>query len=268
MKPKVYVSDINRFIYCPRVIYLSRVLGYEDKPSPDRYGKLILDALWRDLSMRLPDILSKASDTLDVRELILDEIKDIAGCFPRKHHDLFDKSPDKTGAFLLLRGAETDIIDDLDSLVSKLVYMIESAGLEKTLSEVTPLRVDYYVGSDELGLSGRIDKVYSDRGVLYPSVIKSGAIPSRIWWGARVQAQAYAMLLEHESDIDLSFSFIEYVRAFDRRPVKHTKQLRGAVLEARDGIVDVLGGFVPSLCPHGNRVKCGGCSFRRECYII
>ena len=53
-----------------------------------------------------------------------------------------------------------------------------------------------------------------------------------------------------------------------KRPVMTTEQLMRRVINARDNIIEILGGRVPEICPHGSGKKCEACGFRERCYEI
>ncbi|OYT53536.1 MAG: CRISPR-associated protein Cas4 [Candidatus Altiarchaeales archaeon ex4484_2] len=269
MKHKVYASDLNGYAFCPRTIYLSRVLKLGKKPTKERYRGIIEHTLRKELSFRYSRILKRVSEPLELRESIDRELDSTLQGFPFIYRELINQSPEDVDYNALLPELVAGLHEETAALHRKLEFMVKEAGLKKAIEEVTSWRIDYMVESKGLGISGKIDKVLQRNNEYIPVEVKTGRVPFSVWWGDRLQVTAYSMLLEEELDsVDILFSIVEYTAALERRPVKTTERLRRAVLETRDDIIGILEGFVPEVCCHGNKNKCRACSFRTECYSI
>ncbi len=269
MKYRVYASDLNTHAFCPRKIYLSRVLKLGKKPTKEMYRGIIEHILRKELSFRYPRILERVSEPMEISESVDREIDSILKGFPFIYRELVNQSPEDVDCNTILQELVAGLHHETAALHRTLEFMVEEAGLQKAIEEVTPWRIEYAVESRELGISGRIDKVLRRNNIYIPVEVKTGRVPSSVWWGDRLQVAAYSMLLEEELDsVDISFSIVEYTRSSERCPVKVTERLRRAVLETRDDIIRILGGFVPEVCCHGNNNKCSVCSFKTECHNI
>ncbi|MEA1925610.1 MAG: CRISPR-associated protein Cas4 [Candidatus Altiarchaeota archaeon] len=269
MKHMIYASDLNGYSFCPRKIYLSRVLKLGEKPTEAMYRGMMEHTLRKELSFRYSRILEWASEPCNLRESIDREIDSILLGFPSIYRELINQAPEGIDYNTLLQELVAGLQKETAALHRKLEFMVREAGLQEAIEAVTPWRIEYAIKSKGLGLSGRIDKVLQRNNEYLPVEIKTGRVPSSIWWGDRLQVTAYSMLLEGELDsVDILFSIVEYAPALERRPLKITQQLRGAVLETRENIVGILEGFVPEVCCHHNKNKCRACSFKTECYSI
>gem|GEM_PF-1262045 len=265
----VYASDLSVYAFCSRKIYLSRVLGLGEKPNEQMYRGMIEHNLRKDLSLRYSRILSQVSEPKEIGAVVDREIDSIISGFPSKHRGLVNQAPDGVDFNMLLHELVAGLHEEKPALKRKFEFMVEEAGLKGAIEEVTPWRRGYLLGSKRLGFSGKIDKVLRRKNSYLPVEVKTGEVPSSVWWGDRLQLTAYSLLLEEEFDcVDVLFSIVEFTRTLERRPVRITQRLRSEVLEVRDDIIRILEGFVPEVCCHGNRNKCGSCSLRAECYSI
>lgn len=260
---KVHASDLSRHVFCPRAIYLTKVLGVEPKPTPKKSKGIVGHAIRKEISLRQAKVLRKASSAEDVRPLLAREFNAIMDEAPVIYREkLYGVDADKYFT-LLLGQLETELKD----LCEELTAMIEEMGLERAVEYATPWRVEYPVSSDSLNLSGRIDKVFKHKNHV-PVEIKTGKTPERIWYGDRLQVTAYVMLLEEKFSEQINHGFVEYTQDQSTRPVLATEKTRRQVLSVRDEVIDVLAGNVPPACPHGSNRKCASCGLLEECQML
>ncbi len=256
----IRVSDLNRYVYCPRSIYLSNVLKVRVPESPEQGRGVVGHAVRRELSMRQARLLNKMKSVEDVDSMMKTELDAVLQDLPYIFAERWSES---YGEFISsVRG---EMMRELDCLRMELDAMVSDMGFEKALEYVTPWRTEYSVKSEELGLKGRVDKIMR-RDSLEPVEIKTGVPHDFGWDGDRVQLCGYGMLLEERFGERIPHGFIEYTRAAERKPVLFTEKLRRQVIYARDSVKEILDGVVPDVCPHGIPQKCGGCVLKEECY--
>jgi CRISPR-associated exonuclease Cas4 len=258
----IRASDLNRFVYCPRSIYLADVLGVEPERSFEFCMGVVGHAVRRELNLRQARLLSGVHSVEDADAVLSREVDGILADLPRISAEnwIADYS-----VFLPVLRAELSA--ELEALKSELSAMEEDMGFDEALAYLTPKRIDCALRSESLNLSGRVDKVL-DRGFPAPVDVKTGAVSEYARDGDAVQLCAYGMLLEDESDLGIPYGFIEYARTCERRPVMFTEKLRGKVIQARDSVAEILSGAVPTVCPHGEPKKCAACNFKERCYEI
>jgi CRISPR-associated exonuclease Cas4 len=79
--------------------------------------------------------------------------------------------------------------------------------------------MEYSIFSNELGLSGKIDKLEEDsEGNLFPVELKTGLFSNGIRKHEKIQVSAYALLLEKERGIQVPLGFLEYYQVKQRIP--------------------------------------------------
>jgi CRISPR/Cas system-associated exonuclease Cas4 (RecB family) len=256
----INASDLSRLVYCPREVYLCRVLGLEPQDSPQRSRSLVGGAVWRELSMRQPRLLARMRHAEDPGAAVRAELEAVVADVPY----IFAERWSCRHAALLAE-ARAGLLSEAAGLCERLSCMVDELGFEGALGHVTPWKTEYTVRSEALGMCGRIDKVMGD-GV--PVAVKAGRVSDFGWEGDRVQVCAYGMLLEEGSGAPIRHGFIEYARAGEKRPVMFTEKLRRRVIFARDAVSEILAGAVPDVCPHGQPRKCEGCGLKDACYVV
>ena len=76
-----------------------------------------------------------------------------------------------------------------------------------------PCLLEFKIEDEENGLLGQIDKIEIVDGVYYPIKIKTNLPPIKgVWQSDAIQLTAYAYLMEHEFNKEISVGFINYMR--------------------------------------------------------
>ena len=262
---RIHVSSINHYAFCPRGVYLSDVLLIEPRPSVERSKGLVGHAIRKEFSLRQSRILGKISAPAEIEDALLTELENILKDVPYIYKDLLEGI--NTCEYLL--EIRPELLNEIKVMGEKLEIMVDEIGIEDSLRRITPWRVEYSIRSNRLKFSGRIDKVMKEDGY-FPVEIKTGTPGNGVWEGDRLQTCAYCMLLEEKLRLKkvIPFGFVEYTKVQEKRPVMNTEQLRRRVINARDGVIEILNGKIPDICPHGSGKKCESCGFKEKCYEI
>lgn len=259
----VSVSNLSEFEFCPRVVYLRCVLGLKSENTIERLQSFIEHAVRKELSMRQPKIMKKIRDVGELHDALIGEVDAIIDEIPL----IYGRELGEFDYSECLNSIKSGIMAEIGLAERKLVSMFEDVGLDETLRLLTPWKIDFTVRSEKLGLCGRMDKVMR-LDFLVPVGVKSCKPPDGVWDGDRLRSCAYGMLLEDRFGCSVPYGIVEYTRIHEERHVFLTEDLRRRVFYLRDCILDVLGGAVPEICPHGNGRKCESCGFSGRCYEI
>lgn len=258
----INVSDLSRFLYCPRAVYLADVLGVRVPESCEQGRGVVGHFVRRELAMRQARLISKVQSVGDfdvVLRLELDAVvQELPHIFAGKWKPVYEA---------YLPGVRVELSAELDILGDELSAMVEGIGFDKALEYVTPWRTEYPVESKSLNLKGRVDKIMRTDS-LVPVEIKTGKPSDYGWEGDRVQVCGYGMLLEERFSHPVDYGVIEYTRDQGKKPVLLTEKLRRQVLITRDQLIEVLDGAAPPVCPHGQPKKCESCGLQDRCYSI
>jgi len=259
----INASTLNQYTFCPRSIYLSKVLKIRASPTEGQTKGLLGHAVRKELSLRQVKLLEKIQHPDELEILLLQELEQIIQDFPHIYRDML-KGLDYEN---FIPDIKSELLSEIGVIGTKLGIMLEEIGIKKALKLVTPWKVEYYIKSDTIGITGRVDKIMLDNTYV-PVEIKTGQAADGVWEGDRLQTCAYAMLLEDKFKLKepIPYGFVEYTRIQERRPVLTTEKLRREVINTRDSIMEILQGKIPEICQHER--KCGSCGYRGRCYRI
>ena len=259
---KVTVSSLNGYAFCPRSVYLSDFLFVAPVNDSEKVRGFVGHGIRKELFLRQKGFIGKVHDAAEIGVLLRSELVDIVDRAPLVYAKKFP------GVSLKACVSETasEVLDEVTLLLERLSCMSRDMGFDKAFGSLTPWEIDFPVSSDAIGLTGRIDLVMKGKNY-YPLELKTCSPSDTLWEGDRLQVCAYSMLLEDALEIkNIPHGFVEYTRIHERRPVVNTEKLREKVFETRDAVLDVMGGTMPDICPHGNGRKCASCGFAERCY--
>jgi len=256
----VNVSDLNRFEYCPRIIYLTSVLKAEPKLTMEQVRGLVGHYVRKELSFRQARVLGKVKSPGELDGLLHRELDSLISDVPFIYREKWSGECDR-----ILPEVRVEVYKELAFLKDKLGFLLEELGFDKALRTVTPWKTEYSIRSEVLGLNGRVDKVMREEHLI-PIEIKTGSPSEGVWEGDRIQVCAYCMLLEERFKENVPSGFVEYTRVQEKRPVMASEKLRRSVIYTRDEVHEIMEGKVPDVCPHGNGRKCESCSLKDVCY--
>jgi len=261
----VNASTLNQHTFCPRSIYLSKVLKIKAEPTLEQTKGLLGHAVRKELSMRQAKLLGKIQHPDELEAILLQELEQIMQDFPSIYKGMLKDVNYEN----FISDIKAEVLSEIGTISTKLGILLEELGTEKALKLVTPWKVEYYIKSDMIGITGRVDKVMLEDTYI-PIEIKTGQPSDGVWEGDRIQTCAYAMLLEDKFALKepITHGFVEYTRIQERRPVMTTEKLRREVINKRDAIIEILQGKIPEICPHGSGKKCEACGYKERCYEI
>jgi CRISPR-associated protein Cas4 len=268
---RIHISTLNEYTFCPRSVYLSKVLNIRPELSPKRAKGIVGHAIRKELSLRQSKLLGdleekvKSADELEI--LLLKELDHILRDVPYIYKDKLE------GINLqrCITEIRPELLNEIKLISEKLNFMIDEFGIDEALKLITPWKVEFSIKSEKLKFSGRIDKVMKEKTGYVPIEIKTGNPSESVWEGDRLQICAYAILLEDKFRLrrKIPLGYVEYTQIQEKRPVMTTEQLRRRVIYVRDEILEMLKEKkIPEICSHGSGKKCESCGFKEVCYEI
>ena len=263
---QINVSLLNAHDFCPRVIYLKEVMEIAPDASIRKTKGLIGHAARKELSLRQSKLLGRVSCASEIENCLFCELDNVLSDFPYIYKNLLEDND--IDYEKLLAEIKSEMLPEIKIINEKLMLVVDELGIDKALEYVTPWKVEYFMKSENLKLSGRIDKVMKQNNNLIPVEIKTSSPPHSVWQGDRIQTCAYCLLLEDKFNGKISYGFVEYTKIHEQRPVMTTEQLRRTVINTSDNVIEILEGKVPEICPHGSGKKCEACDFRESCYEV
>ncbi len=259
----IHVSDLSRHEFCPRIVYLTKVLGLKPTANAEHSSGFVGHAIRKELSLRQAKVLGKISDASELEKTLSAELDAIISDVPYIYREKLDGIDYQK----YLPELKPQLNAEIKKISRNLSSMIDEIGLEETIKTNTPWKIEHTVRSEKLNLSGRVDKIMRE-DTIAPVEIKSKSPSDSVWDGDRIQVCAYAILLEEAFGENIPFGFVEYTKIQAKRPVLASEKLRRRVLSVRDEVALILDGRVPDICSHGSGRRCESCGLMKECYRI
>ena len=277
MKPRVQVkvSDLTRYLMCPRLVYFGAKEHHEGKAKGKERG-FIESILLKELAFNLHKFYGERkeedsepepeseSETKTEEERAKRIIEDIVDGVERIYKEE-------------LKGVEKDyfeeVKEDFIRNLSMSTNMENDEWLEKVRTENELFELENAYGyerehamfSEKLSMSGSVDKLIRTEEEVIPCMIKTGKCPEySVWKSDRVQLAAYAMLIEEELGFETTVKrgFVEYIRNAEFRETQIRRRDRALALQILKRVKRIKGGVFPD---KGGNAPCDKCVFAERC---
>ncbi len=272
---KVKVSDLTRYLICPRLVYFSAKEHHEGMAKGKERG-FIESILLKELAFNLhkfygerkeddpepePEAESETETEEEHAKRVIDDIVD--GVEMIYKEELKDVEKD------LFEEVKEDFIRNL----SMSTNTENGDWLEKVRTENGLLELENAYGyerehamlSEKLSMSGSVDKLIRTEEEVIPCMIKTGKCPEySVWKSDRVQLAAYAMLIEEEFGFETTVKrgFVEYIRNAEFRETQIRRRDRALALQILKRVKRIKGGVFPE---KGGNAPCDKCVFAEMC---
>nr|QNO53043.1 hypothetical protein GKHFHOKN_00019 [Methanosarcinales archaeon ANME-1 ERB6] len=270
---KVKVSDLTRYLMCPRLVYFSAKEHHEGMAKGKERG-FIESILLKELAFNLhnfygerkeddpePEPESESETEEERAKRVIEDIVDGVEMIYKEE----------------LKGVEKDFFEEVkEDFIRSLSMSMKTENddwLEKvrTESELSELENAYgyerehAMLSEKLSMSGSVDKLIRTEKEVIPCMIKTGKCPEySVWKSDRVQLAAYAMLIEEEFGFETTVKrgFVEYMRNAEFRETQIRRRDRALALQILKRVKRIKGGVFPE---KGGNAPCDKCIFAERC---
>jgi len=262
----VRVTDLTDYSFCPRKVYLKRVLGLREETNYQILLGKIVHEIFDNLNESEDKIVYKLDDVYDFQYVL--------GLYKNYVSSLFEE---------LVKKYEKDINDlnvDINTLKldvfsnvmfdiedrAKLVYQYMRAGdvygIELWEKLEPKILTELDVRSEAYNLIGRVDRIEKYRRMMIPYEIKSGKFMS----DHLIQIHAYYLLLKKEfPDYDIPHGILLYLKKKKKKEVYFSRYMLSKVLDLKERVEDIVEnqrdpGVIKKMD------KCKKCAFYKYCY--
>ena len=266
----ISVTLLASYLYCPRKIYLERVLGFFEPP------KEVL--LIGTIKHRILDLINKAEEKIvtSITESISFEgmegiykaefSKILRETITLKKEELRKFEVDIPGLFkktwpLIQNQAQNRAMNVFSFMQANMVYG------QELWDKLTPkIYSELKIRSETLGLSGIIDQIEIYEKGYVPIELKTGRAPKEdAWPNHKVQIAAYAMLLEEKFNTEVKEGFVHYLDVNEKRHIPINIFLKEETNELKNKVKTLLESMeIPAVCDNEN--KCNACGLKDECF--
>ncbi|MEA2032011.1 MAG: Dna2/Cas4 domain-containing protein [Euryarchaeota archaeon] len=275
MKPRVQVkvSDLTRYLICPRLVYFNAKEHREGMVKGKERG-FIESILLKELAFNLHKFYGARkeedpepepeAETETEEERAKRIIEDIVDGVERIYKEE-------------LKGVEMDFFEEVKEDFIRRLSMstkmengdwLEKVRTENGLSELENAygyEREHALLSENLSMSGSVDKLIRTEEEVIPCMIKTGKCPEySVWKSDRVQLAAYAMLIEEEFGLETTVKrgFVEYIRNAEFRETQIRRRDRALALQILKRVKRIKGGVFPE---KGGNAPCDKCVFAERC---
>lgn len=257
-KPVIKVSDLTRYMICPRLVYFSARGHEQGGIAKGKEKSVIENILLKELAFNLHKIHGgeeegEGEETEANAKGVIEDIVDGVEWIYKEE----------------LKGVKKDLFE---AVKKDFVCTMENDDwLNKVRSENGLSELERSYGyerehtmlSEKLSMSGSVDKLIRTGEEVIPCVIKTGKCPGYgIWRSDRVQLAAYAMLIEEEFETTVKRGFVEYIRTAEFRESWVRRRDKALALQILKRVKRIKGGVFPE---KGENAPCDNCVFNEMC---
>ena len=263
----ISVTYLCSYLYCPRKLYLSLVLGLKEKVKEITIKGKIKHSVYEVAQRREKEIIVSLDEKKDYRDFEMD--------YRRMYNKVLMWLISQNKKEIEVVGLKTlDLYRELWPFFvveckdrSKEVF--DHAKAHNVYGDVLWVSLpkglpELYVKSEKLGLKGRIDNVEVSGEEFIPVEYKTGKAPeSGVWKNHMIQVGAYMLLLSEHYGKDVNYGFVDYKEG-KRVKVVMNPFLKDEILELRNKVNNLLGG--KELPQKLDDKRCENCGLKEECY--
>jgi len=267
---KISVSMLSSYLYCPRKLFLQKVLAVEEPPKESLVLGTLRHEIYDFINQTEEKIVSSIKEKIQYNQLILlyktFYSKALRERIIKNKSRIKEVNLDIVDVFkktwpLILEEAEIRAKNIFDFMQKYNVYGKE------LWEKLTPKIIsEFNVSSENLQLKGIIDRIEVYENSYVPIELKTGKMPKEgTWPGHRIQIAAYALLLEEKFKTSVKEGFITYMDAKESRHIAINPFMKEEVITLIKEVQQILkNNFPPNYCE--NRNKCANCGLKSTCY--
>ncbi len=263
------VTALTSYLYCPRKLYLTKVLGFIEPPKEVS----VIGSLRHEIYDRLNKIEKEI--ILSVKDINLESIKQL---YMQRYAQVVRASIIRFKP--QLNQVRLDLSDTFKTIwpffekeyAFRSMNVFEFIKENKVLGEVlwdklTPkIESEVHIESPNLELTGVVDRIEIYKGNIIPAELKTGKAPTdTLWEGHKIQLAAYMLLLEEKYGMEIKGGYVHYLNEDVKFDVIMNPFLKQEVLDLIQKVKELLDtSQVPPAISSEN--KCNACSLKEECF--
>lgn len=265
----ISVTDLSSYIFCPRAVYLKKVIEVEPMPKDVLVRGGITHSVMDNLNKKEEDIVKKLSkiNINDVNNIYRNEFyKVLIEAINRERMMLRQVGLNKLELFNELW---TIFLKESDLRSKSVLGFHKKTGLlgNELWDSLEPkFLTELKLSSEELKLKGIIDRVEIFKDEYIPVEMKTGRMMSNgVWPGHKIQIGSYILLLNEK--FRSSYGYVDYLEHGERKRIDLDDGLRNEITGIRDNVLNLLSSSeIPAKVENLN--KCGKCQFKEECFKL
>ena len=257
------VTDLCSFKFCPRGLYIRRVLKLREPAKPVMITGSIRHQVFDDSNKKEQELVTQITPDMGRPELL--------SLFGTAYNQILNKSIYSFSAELEAVNLDPNVVteqlrlpvqEQAHSRADEIFSFATQSGLfgKELWNKLTPKIIsELRVQSESLRLKGIVDRI-EDHGKEYvPIEIKTGRAPNEgVWPDHRLQVGAYMMLLQDKFGVTVREGLVKYVAVNQTRHVAMNPFVEHDVKQVTDDVFALIEKEeLPEYC---GKSYCGVCS--------
>jgi len=267
---KISVSMLSAYLYCPRMLFLQKILALEEPPKESLVLGSIRHEAFDLINKKEESVVKGVKEPIDFnyllnihKELHSSILKTVV---IRKKAELREANLGMAEAF---ESSWASVSHESETRASVIFDFVQKHNLfgNELWEKLTPkISSEFRIESDLMPLKGIIDQVYIYGSQYVPYELKTGKAPrDGVWPGHKIQLGAYAMMLEEKFKIPVKEGFVYYLDSKEKRHIAVNPFLKDEIANLVKEVMELIENkALPKLCE--NKAKCRACSFKGVCY--
>lgn len=262
------VSLLSSYLYCPRKVFLQRVLNMREPPKPELTIGTIRHAIlerYADVEREVITRIARSSTRDEIETAILEAYEPIIRAQMHAHRDdLYAYALDDEAVYGTAMDSCRDDARFRARLISEFLktHDVEHEALYETLTPRIISEKRY--SNNALGITGIVDRILVYDNEAIPIELKTGRAPkSGMWPGHRIQLSAYLLLVSTEHRV--TRGSVRYLDTDTDVDLRNTPFIKHEITRLVEEVRSVLEGTtLPRKVEMRN--KCARCGLREACY--
>jgi CRISPR-associated exonuclease Cas4 len=267
---KISVTMLSSYLYCPRKLFLQRVLAVEEPPKESLVLGSLRHEIYDFINQTEEKIVTSVKEKIQYDEL-LTKYKTF---YSRTLREKIIKNKSK------IREVNADIVDvfkrtwplilnEAETRTKNIFNFIQKHNIfgKELWEKLTPKIIsEKRVESNKLQLRGIIDRIEVYENGYVPVELKTGKMPKEgVWPGHKIQIAAYAMMIEETFNTNVKEGFVRYLDTKVTRQIAMNPFMKEEIINLVKEVQDLLNNQnIPNYCENKN--KCTHCGVRETCY--
>lgn len=265
----ISVTALSGYLYCPRKLFLTSVLGLVEIPKEVLVKGSIRHETYDNINKIEEELVKSITEKPTLAGLTnkyqTEYTKILKNIIESYKDKLKEVDLDKTQTF---NKVLPYFIKESNIRSLNLFNFIEKENLlgEELWQSLTPkIRSEIKIVSRNLRLKGIIDQIEVWKNRLVPVELKTGKMPyDGVWPGHRIQLGCYALLLEEKYGASIKYGYVHYLDHEEKRVITINHFLRSEINDLIKKVQNLMvSQEVPDFC--GNENKCKACGLRELC---
>ena len=262
------VTDLISYLYCPRKLYLQKVLRIKPALKDSILKGTIKHKVFEKFSEKEQELIRSIKPDSNLEEIKITYQKNystiLLNLIQTYKPDL-KKLKIKPGQ--LFQSSIPIYVKESELRSSAIFNLIKEKQVygEELYKNIPKYITEVKIESLKLGLRGIIDKIEINDNAHIPIELKSGNIPEYgVWPSHQIQITSYIMLMQTQFQ-NVDHGFIHYIDRNVKRKIVINDILQNEVIELREKTLETLNS--PELPPKlTNLSKCMSCQFKEKCH--